>query len=38
MIIITYLWEPRIPLHESYKDLQANIRNLFSSISNEFPP
>lgn len=38
MIIITYLWEPCIPLHEGYKDLQANIRNLFPSIPNEFPP
>lgn len=38
MIIITYLWALCIPLHEGYKDLQANIRNLFSSIPNEFPP
>jgi len=38
VIIITYLWEPCIPLHEGYKDLQANIRNLFPSIPNEFPP
>lgn len=38
MVIITYLWELCIPLHESYKDLQANIRNLFPSIPNEFPP
>lgn len=38
MIIITYLWEPCIPLHEGYKDLQANIRNLFPGIPNEHPP
>lgn len=38
MIIITYLWELCIPLHEGYKDLQANTRNLFSSIPNEYPP
>lgn len=38
MIIITYLWEPCIPLHKGYKDLQENIWNLFPGIPNEHLP
>ena len=37
MIIITYLWELCIPLHEGYKDLQAHIKSIFPSIPNESP-
>lgn len=37
MIIITYLWELCIPLHEGYRDLQAHIKSISPSIPNESP-